>query len=184
MNIEPAPLSSHGPGAARVLIVEPNRNALSVLAKRLGELGYRLIACEGPANAIAELHRAPVDLVLAELRMQPSGGVELTRLIRDDTALKDTPVILITGKSDANGAIDGFAAGADDVVAKPFHFEVLAARIAHRIAKARSVKELRHDNAALDARVVSRAIELGEVRAAFEKSEAERLRLEQLVSRD
>jgi DNA-binding response OmpR family regulator len=183
MQFEPAPLSNHGAGAARLLIVEPNRNALGVLAKRLGEAGYRIIACENAANAPAEMLRAPVDLVLAELRMGPVSGVELTRLIRDDTALRDTPMILITGKSDSSGAVDAFGAGADDVVAKPFHFEVLAARIARRINRARSVKELRADNATLDARVVSRAIELGEIRAALMQSEAERLRLEQLVAR-
>ena len=183
MLIEPAPASNHGPGAARLLVIEPNRSALTVLTRRLGELGYRLTASDAAANAIAEMHRAPVDLVLAELRMAPTSGLELTRLIRDDTVMKDTPVILITGKSDSAGAVDGFGAGADDVVAKPFHFEVLAARIARRIARARAVKELRHDNAALDARVVTRAIELGEIRAKFAESEAERLRLEQLVSR-
>ena len=183
MLIEPAPASNHGPGAARLLVIEPNRSGLGVLVKRLGELGYRLVACDCPANAIAELHRAPADLVLSELRMSPTSGLELTRMIRDDTALRETPIILITGKSDSAGAVDGFSAGADDVVAKPFHFEVLAARIARRIARAKAVKELRHDNAALDARVVTRAIELGEIRAAYEKSEAERLRLEQLVNR-
>jgi DNA-binding response OmpR family regulator len=183
MQIDPAPPSNHGSGNARLLIVEPNRSALQVLAKRLGEAGYRIIACDNAGNATAEMLRAPVDLVLAELRMDSVSGVELTRRIRDDTKLKDTPVILITGRSDSSGAVDGFAAGADDVVAKPFHFEVLAARIARRIARARSVKELRADNANLDARVVTRSIELGEIRAALEQSEAERLRLQQLVSR-
>lgn len=183
MIVEAAPVSNHSAGAARLLVIEPNKSALGVMTKRLGELGYRLIACDSAVNAIAEMHRAPVDLVLAELRMAPTSGVELTRLIRDDTLLKDTPIILITGKSDSSGAVDGFAAGAEDVVAKPFHFEVLAARIARRIARARAVEELKHDNAALDARVVTRAIELGEIRAAFEQSEAERLRLERLVGR-
>lgn len=183
MQIDPAPPSNHGSGNARLLIVEPNRSALQVLAKRLGEAGYRIIACDNAGNATAEMLRAPVDLVLAELRMDSVSGVELTRRIRDDTKLKDTPVILITGSSDSSGAVDGFAAGADDVVAKPFHFEVLAARIARRIARARSVKELRADNANLDARVVTRSIELGEIRAALQQSEAERLRLQQLVSR-
>ena len=143
MQIEPVPLSNHVDGPARLLIVEPNRSALHVLAKRLGEAGYRIIACEHAGNATAELLRVPVDLVLAELRMDPISGVELTRLIRDDTVLKDTPVILITGKSDSSGAVDGFGAGADDVVAKPFHFEVLMARIARRINRARSVKAAR-----------------------------------------
>ena len=183
MQIDTAPPSNHADGPARLLIVEPNRSALGVMARRLGEAGYRIIACENAGNATAEMLRAPVDLVLAELRMDSVSGVELVRRIRDDTMLKDTPIILIAGKSDSGGAIDGFGAGADDVVAKPFHFEVLAARIARRIARARSVKELRADNATLDARVVTRAIELGEVRAALEQSEAERIRLQQLVSR-
>ena len=183
MQIDPAPPSNHAPANVRLLIVEPNRNALSVLAKRLGELGYKIVACDNAGNATAEMLRAPVDLVLAELRMSPVSGVELTRRVRDDTLLKETPVILITGKTDSAGAVDGFAAGADDVVAKPFHFEVLAARIARRIARARSIKELHQDKAVLDARVVTRAIELGEARAALQQSEAERVRLQQLVSR-
>lgn len=183
MQIEQAPASNHAPGNARLLIVEPNRNALGVFAKRLGELGYKIVACDNAGNAMAELLRAPVDLVLAELRMAPVSGVELTRRIRDDTLLRETPIVLITGRTDSSGAIDGFTAGADDVVAKPFHFEVLAARIARRIARARSIKELHRDKAALDARVVTRAIELGEIRAALQQSEAERSRLQQLVSR-
>ena len=183
MQIDPVPASNHGEGPARLLIVEPNRSALQVLAKRLGEAGYRIIACDDASNATAELLRVPVDLVLAELHMDRVSGVELTRLIRDDTVLKDTPIILITGRSDRSGAVDGFAAGADDVVAKPFHFEVLTARIARRINRARSVKELRADNATLDARVITRSIELVEMREALQESEAERLRLQQLVNR-
>ncbi len=168
---------------SRLLLVEPNRNALGVMAKRLGEAGYRIIACDNPANALAEMHRAKIELVVAELRMKPISGVQLTRLIRDDSVLSDTPIILITGRSDSTGAVEGFGAGAEDVVAKPFHFEVLEARIARRLARSQSVKELLHDNATLDARVVMRAIELGEMRVALEASEVERIRLEQIVGR-
>ena len=184
MMIDPAPHSAHlARGPARLLLVEPNRSALTVMAKRMGEAGFRIIACDNPANAAAEMHRAPVDLVLAELRMAPISGIELTRRIRDDTVLKAIPVILITGKSDSAGAVDGFAAGADDVVAKPFHFEVLIARVARRIARAQSERELLDDKATLDARVVTRAIQLGEMRVALEASEAERIRLELIVGR-
>ena len=175
--------NSHARGPARLLVVEPNRSALTVMAKRMGEAGFRVIACENPGNAVAEMQRMPVDLMLAELRMAPISGIELTRRIRDDTALKATPIILITGKSDSAGAVDGFLAGADDVVAKPFHFEVLIARIARRIARAQSERELLDDKATLDARVVTRAIQLGEMRAALEASEAERIRLELIVGR-
>ena len=57
-----------------------------------------------------------------------------------------------------------YAAGADDVILKPFHFEVLIARIERRIDRARSVQRLKEDNATLDARVVERAIQIGELR--------------------
>ncbi len=167
--------------AARILIVEPSKNALAVMARRVGEAGYRIIAVDSATAAVAELYRMPVDLVIAELRMDAMSGIELTRLIRDDSSLRDTPVILITGRTDATGAVDGFAAGADDVVAKPFHFEVLVARVERRLARARAILELRSDNATLDARVTTRAIELGEMRAAFEESESERRRLAAMV---
>ena len=167
--------------APRILIVEPHKGGLGVMARRLSEAGYRVVPCSTAADAVSELRRAPVDVLLAELQMAPMSGIELTRLVRADGGLKDTPVILITGRTDATGAVDGFAAGADDVVAKPFHFEVLLARIAQRLAKARSVRELRQDNATLDARVITRAIELGEMKAALHASETERQRLEALM---
>ena len=72
--------------------------------------------------------------------------------------------MLITGKSDPKGAIRAYESGADDVILKPFHFEVLIARIERRIERARAVKRLQEDNATLDARVVERAIQIGELK--------------------
>ncbi|QNN64781.1 response regulator transcription factor [Sphingomonas rhizophila] len=171
------------PFPSRILIVEPNERALTVMAKRVAEAGYRVVACDKPTSAMAELHRQPADLVIAELRMPGLSGVELVRMIRYDSTVKETPVILITGRSDASGAIDGFGAGADDVVAKPFDFSVLLARVDRRLARARLIRELREDNAVLDARVITRAIELGEARAALQASEAGLLRLQKIVAR-
>ena len=167
----------------RILIVEPNKSAQAVFARRLTDAGYRVIVTDSASAAVAELYRVPVALVIAELRMDPMSGVELVRLVRDDTALKNTPVILITGRSDATGAVEGFGAGADDVVAKPFHFEVLIARVVRRLARARAVRELITDNATLDARVVERAIQLGELREELAASETERRRLAAIVTR-
>lgn len=167
----------------RVLIVEPRRDYLAVIARRLAEAGYRVATADGAQSAMAELHRQPVTLVLAELKMPANGGIELVRMIRDDTVLRDLPVLMVAGRSDNDAAVEAFAAGADGIVRKPFHFEVLIARIAREIERARSVGELRGDNAALDARVVTRSIELGEMRERWLTAEAERARLERLVRR-
>jgi DNA-binding response OmpR family regulator len=167
----------------RILIVEPNRTNLGVMARRLVEAGYRVTTAENGATAIAELHRVPVDLVLAELNMPRMGGAELARAIHGEAQWRDIPIMLITGKSKPEGAVRAYDAGADDVILKPFHFEVLFARIERRLARARSFRNLRHDNATLDARVVERAIAVGELRDQLAESEAERRRLEALIRR-
>ena len=155
----------------RVLVVDPNKTNLSVMARRIADAGYRVAAADSGAAAVAELHRAPVELVIAELHMPRMSGAELVRLIRGGASWGGLPVVLISGRSDPDGAVIAFDAGADDVILKPFHFEVLLARIARRIASSRSLQSLRNDNAALDARVVARAIELGEMRERLRISE-------------
>ncbi len=167
----------------RILVVDTNRTYLAVLARRLGEAGFRVATAEGGANAIAELHRLEIDLVLAELYMPRISGAELARIIRDEACWRDLPVMLITSRSRPDGPVAAYAAGADDVILKPFHFEVLIARIERRLARAQAVKRLQKDKAALDARVVARAIELGETREQLLKVESERQRLASLVER-
>jgi DNA-binding response OmpR family regulator len=156
----------------RILLVEPNRSNLGVMARRLSEAGLRVTTADSGASAIAELYRLPIDLVLAELDIPRMSGAELVRAIRGEVQWNDIPAMLITGKSDPKGAVRAYAAGADDVIVKPFHFEVLIARIERRIEWARSVKRLKEDNAALDTRIVERAIEIGELREELREARA------------
>lgn len=180
--MEAAPLQDEesravGAEAPRVLIVQPNRAYLGVLARRISEGGYRVATADTAASAMAELHRLPIDLILSELRMPSMSGVELVRMVREDPAHRHLPFFLVTGKSDAEGAVEAYRCGADTVIAKPFHFEVLIARIGREIERSRAMAKLLEDNAALDARVVGRAIELGEMRERYLASEAELRRL-------
>jgi len=156
----------------RILVVEPNKTNLAVMARRLVEAGYRVSTAETGQDAAAELYRVRIDLVLAELDMPRMSGADLARLIRDEVMWRDIPVMLITGKSEPKGAVRAYEAGADDVILKPFHFEVLFARIDRRIEAARSLKRLQEDNAALDARIVERAIQIGELRDRLAEVEA------------
>ncbi|HET7709303.1 MAG TPA: response regulator [Sphingomicrobium sp.] len=167
--------------APRVLIVDPNRSYCGVLARRISEGGYRVATATGAQSAMAELNRIDVDLVLAELKMADAGGAELAAMIRQDAVHRHIPIMLITGRSEPTGPVRAYQSGADDVILKPFHFEVLLARIARRLDSARAIAALREDNAALDARVVTRAIELREMRERLQASEAERHRLAAII---
>ena len=157
----------------RILVVEPDRRYCGVLARRLGEFGYRVATADCAQSAMAELHRMRVDFVLSEARLGASSGVELVRMIREDAAHADVPVLLIVGRSDTGAAVRAFEAGADGVVRKPCHFEVLAACIARQLKRADAMKRLADDNAALDARIIERAIQLGELRQRLAQLEAE-----------
>jgi DNA-binding response OmpR family regulator len=154
----------------RILVVEPNRTNMAVITRRLAEAGFRVTTADTAASAIAELCRLPIDLVLSELNMPRMGGAELARAIRGEVQWNDIPVMLITGKSEPKGAVRAYEAGADDVILKPFHFDVLIARIARRIERARAVKRLQEDNAALDARVIERAMQIGELKEELAKA--------------
>ncbi len=159
-------------GRPRILVVEPSKTNLSVLVRRLSAAGFRVTAADSGSAAIAELHRGPVDLVLAELNMPRMSGAELARLIRVHVQWRDLPVMLITGRSAPKGAVHAYEAGADDVILKPFHFEVLVARIERRIERLRAVEQLAQDKATLDARVVERAIQIGELKEQLAQAQA------------
>jgi DNA-binding response OmpR family regulator len=156
----------------RILVVEPDRRYCGVLARRLGEFGYRVATADCAQSAMAELHRMPVNLVLSEARLRVTSGVELVRMIREDATHRELPILLVVGRSDSGAAVRAFEAGADGVVRKPCHFEVLAACIARQLERADAMKRLADDNAALDARVIERAIQLGELRQRLAQLEA------------
>lgn len=159
----------------RILVVSPNRGHLALLARRLGDEGYALVTALDGASALGELHRRnDIQLVLAELVMKPLSGADLTRAIRELPGGGELPVMLIAGRNEPDPAIRAYAAGADDVLLKPFHFELLVARIERRLAAARQVAALRHDMAVVDARAALRAIELGELKDRLAALEAER----------
>jgi DNA-binding response OmpR family regulator len=172
-----------GSGSAqpRVLVIEPNRNYLGVLARRLSESGYRIATAESAQSGLSEMYRIPAHIVICECDLPGTTGIELVRMIREDPLHRDVPVLLVVGRSDPNAAVRAFEAGADGVVRKPCHFEVLNACIARQLDRAEAVKRLVEDNAALDAKVISRVIELGEVRDQLRAAEKEQRRLAAIV---
>ena len=173
--------NSHDRSPSRVLIVQPNRVYLGVLARRIAQAGYRVATADSAQSAFAEIHRMPPDAVVSELVMKGTSGIELAHMMRENAVYRDLPLILMAGRRESALAIRALQAGADDVVRKPFDMDVLIARIARQITRAEAVLRLRSDNAVLDARVVERAISLGELRDRLEASEAERRRLQQMM---
>lgn len=153
------------PASATILAVDDSRTSLAVLGRRLAHLGYRAVLCDTGAEALDLIAGRGFDLVLLDMTMPRLSGLRVLREIRASGDTANLPVIVLTGRGDPAAAVEALAAGADDHLAKPFDFEMLAARIARVLARARQVGELKRANAALDARIATRAIELGEANA-------------------
>lgn len=166
----------------RVLVIDQNRSYLGVIARRLGEFGYRVATAESAQAGMAELFRIPVALTLCDANLDGTTGIEFARMVRDDPVHRDHPVLLVVGRSDSNAAVRAFEAGADGVIRKPCHFEVLAACIGRQLKRAEALKKLAADNAALDAKIIHRIIELGELREQLRQAESERRRLSAIVA--
>lgn len=160
-----------------IAVVDDSRTNLGVLCARLRAAGYIVLPSERGREALGLIGRGGIDLVLLDMVMPGLSGVDVLTHLRASARTVDLPVIMVTGRSEPSAAVEALAAGADDWIAKPFAFEVLLARIERTLLRAARLSELKRSNAALDARVAARAIELGEARAELASSQADRSRL-------
>ena len=108
---------------AHVLIVDDEPNIRRVLAAMLKREGYETTAAADGEQALAVLHRTPVDVVVTDLVMPRIGGLELLREVR--ARHPDVPVIMITAHGTVDTAVEAMKAGAFDYIAKPFEQEEL-----------------------------------------------------------
>ena len=170
-------VAERGKPVRTILVVDDNRTNLSVIGKRLTEHGHLTALADNGAEALDLIAARGFDLVLLDLDMPGMNGWQVLAELRGRSETADLPVIVINGASDATVAVRALAAGADDHVAKPFDFELLAARIDRILARARRIVDLKRSNAALDARIAARAMELGEARTELADIRADRQRL-------
>ena len=160
-----------------ILIVDDSRTNRDVLARRLAEQGYLVALAADGREALDMIAGRSFDLVLLDIIMPGLSGLDVLAEIRGDRQNADLPVVMVTGRSDAEAAVRALAGGADDHIAKPFTFDVLFARVARVLDRGRRLAELKRANAALDARIAVRAMELGEARSDLAIAHADRERL-------
>jgi signal transduction histidine kinase/CheY-like chemotaxis protein/AraC-like DNA-binding protein len=116
------------PEAPTILIVEDNDDMRDYLARILSK-NYRTLSAVNGREALLELEKKNVDLVLSDLMMPEMGGYELTQSIRSNGQYEGLPIILLTAKSQVADKIQGFEKGANDYIIKPFSAEEVLARI-------------------------------------------------------
>ena len=112
----------------RILLVEDNRDILANLADYLTLKGYGVDCAQ---DGLSGLHLAVTghyDLIVLDVMLPGLDGYTLCRRLREETR-SSIPVIMLTARDQLDDRLQGFKAGADDYLVKPFALSELAARI-------------------------------------------------------
>jgi signal transduction histidine kinase len=112
----------------RVMVVEDNPDMRTYLSRRL-QKKYDLELCPDGKEALRRIAERPPDLVVSDVMMPEISGDELCRRLKADPATSSIPVVLITARKGVDRTLEGFKAGADDYLTKPFNIQELLARV-------------------------------------------------------
>jgi signal transduction histidine kinase len=122
-------LSSPPGHGIRILFVEDNADLRAFVSRSLAP-HYRVDTASDGKQALKHVLQQKPDIVLTDIMMPEMDGYTLCRRLKNDRATAKIPVVLLTAKTGTEAVVEGFDAGADDYVTKPFDIEELEARIA------------------------------------------------------
>ena len=112
-----------------VLIVEDERDLLSLLDFNLRQAGFETLLASTAEEALAHVRRRVPDLVVLDLMLPDLPGTEVCRRIKGAERTRNVPVVMLTAKGEEMDRVVGFELGADDYVTKPFSVRELTLRL-------------------------------------------------------
>lgn len=145
----------------RCVVVDDEPRLRRVLVRLLEGEGFACAEAGSGVEALQELEKQPVPLVISDLRMPEMDGVTLLReVIR---RWPETAVIVVTAVAEVESAVACLQMGALDYVAKPFHLDEVRARVSQALDKRRLIIENRSYQQGLEIRVEAQARRIEEL---------------------
>ena len=123
-----------------VLVVDDNADMRAYLVRLLSPSWTVRTAADGEA-ALHDVARSRPDLVLTDVMMPGLDGFGLLRALRADPATRAVPVVMLTARAGQEAAVEGFDAGVDDYLAKPFESAELLGRLRSVLERSRGGRE-------------------------------------------
>jgi len=116
--------------AKKILLVDDDRKMLEVMRRYLENHGFTVIFTDNGSEALMLVRDSRPDMVVTDVQVPGLDGFELCKAIKCSAETAGVPVIIISGeKTEDTDVVSGYDKGADDYLAKPFAFPVLAAKI-------------------------------------------------------
>ncbi|KAB5249535.1 response regulator, partial [Bacteroides thetaiotaomicron] len=127
----------------KLLVVEDNDEFRNYLTEQLSEC-YRVIDASNGEEAEKLILSEYPDLIISDLMMPKMDGIELCQRVKSNIQTSHTPFILLTARTSDESKMEGYEAGADSYISKPFSFELLCIRIKKLIEQQENRKMLFH----------------------------------------
>ncbi|PSB26316.1 response regulator [Stenomitos frigidus] len=125
-----------------VMVVDDDPKILALLQKILAPWGLALTTLEDPRQFWEILETSAPDLLILDVEMPYSNGIELCQAVRHDSRWSGLPILFLTAHTNAELVNQVFAAGADDFVSKPIVGPELVTRILNRLERVKLLKNL------------------------------------------
>jgi signal transduction histidine kinase/response regulator of citrate/malate metabolism len=130
----------HETGVARVIVADDNADMRDYVSRLLSGR-YDIVAVPDGLAALAAARTRRPDLILADVMMPSLDGFGLLRELRRDPDLSGVPVVLLSARAGEEARVEGWGAGADDYLVKPFSARELLARVESHLSLARVRRE-------------------------------------------
>ena len=113
----------------KILIIEDETDVADLLTLNLRKAGYRVSTVADGANGLQKVREDRPDFIVLDLMLPKMSGLEVCKILKNDTATSHIPILMLTAKAEEIDRIVGLEFGADDYVTKPFSPREILLRI-------------------------------------------------------
>jgi DNA-binding response OmpR family regulator len=125
-----------------IVIVDDNPHVLKLLRISLEKAGYEIHSAENGDEGLEVVNKIQPDLIISDVMMPQTDGIEFCWMIRENSATPMVPFIFLTSLEDRDMEIRGFRAGADEYLVKPVDRNVLLAKVETLLNRAKRVRAM------------------------------------------
>ncbi len=138
--IDDTPFDSEESTPPTVLIVEDNQQMLQYERRVIGRV-YRVLSAANGEQALQVLAEHDIDIIVSDAMMEPIGGFELCRRVKQDINYSHIPFILLTALTLDTSKVEAMESGADSYIEKPFSVDYLFSVIQNLIRQRENVRQ-------------------------------------------
>lgn len=119
----------------KILVVDDDKTTRKILGLYLKSKGYEVVFAENGIDAMEQLGRENVNLVMTDLNMPYMDGLELIKTIRAEARVKHIPILMVTTEADDEEKKKAYHAGANGYLVKPVTANMVSENIKEILAK-------------------------------------------------